>query len=124
VLLAEDDDDLREVMMISLGEMGYSVTGCSDANLASKAFRGDARIDILMTDLEMPGRSGLELARELTALKPSLAVMIVSGALITPMISAEIKERNWRYIPKPCGLPKILDVLESLLPKQPEGRPS
>jgi two-component system chemotaxis response regulator CheY len=121
VLFAEDDNDLREVMTIFLTQMGYSVTACGDAEFASEAFHCDAHIEILMTDLEMPGRSGLELARELTAFRPSLAVMIVSGAFITPEMSAEMNDRDWKYLSKRCGLPAVLDVLQSLHSKHSQS---
>lgn len=100
-------------MTIFLFATGYSVTAHSNAELATEAFRSDPMIDILMTDLEMPGKSGLELARELTALRPLLPVIIVSGAFISPDVAAEIKQRGWEFLSKPCGLPTVLQALQS-----------
>jgi DNA-binding NtrC family response regulator len=63
----------------------------------------------------MPGKSGLELARELTLIRPTLPVLIVSGSQISSDMAFEMESRNWKFLPKPCGLPLILSTLESLL---------
>ena len=115
ILLVEDNDDLREVCDMFLNMVGFNVVACSDAQIASAAFRSSIPVDLLLSDLEMPGRSGLELARELTGLRPSLPVMIVSGAFITDDMSSEMLMRNWKFLAKPCGLPDILSNLKSLL---------
>ncbi len=115
ILLDEDNDDLREVVNIFLNMVGFNVVACSDAQIASAAFQSSIPVDLLLSDLEMPGRSGLELARELTDLRPSLPVMIVSGAFITDDMSSEMRVRNWKFLAKPCGLPDILRNLKILL---------
>ena len=118
ILLVEDNDDLREVVNMFLNMVGFNVVACSDAQIASAAFRSSVPVDLLLSDLEMPGRSGLELARELTNLRPSLPVMIVSGAFITYDMSSEMRVRNWKFLAKPCGLPEILSNLKVLLNPQ------
>ena len=115
ILLVEDNDDLREVCDMFLNMVGFNVVACSDAQSASAAFRSSIPVDVLLSDLEMPGQSGLELARELTNLCPSLPVMIVSGAFITDGMSSEMRVRNWKFLAKPCGLPDILSNLKILL---------
>ncbi len=115
ILLVEDNDDLREVVNIFLNMVGFNVVACCDAQIASTAFRSNIPVDLLLSDLEMPGRSGLELARELTGLRPLLPVMIVSGAFITDDMFSEMRVRNWRFLAKPCGLPDILAHLKILL---------
>lgn len=115
ILLVEDNDDLREVVDMFLNMVGFNVVACCDAQVASAAFRSSTPIDLLLSDLEMPGRSGLELARELTDLRPSLPVMIVSGAFITDNMSSEMRVRNWKFLAKPYGLPDILSNLKILL---------
>ena len=84
ILLAEDDDDLRWVMECTFTTMGYQVIACADAQLASAVFRSQPAIDILLTDFQMPGQSGMELARELTAVCPSLPVIIITGSTLSP----------------------------------------
>lgn len=118
VLLAEDNDDLRETTTKVLQATGYRVIACADAQIASGAFLAQAppgAVDLLLTDIEMPGRSGIELARELTALCPELPVLIVSGSLISADLTCEMQDRRWRFLGKPFRLPALLDTLRNLL---------
>ena len=115
ILFAEDDQDLREATDYFLSTMGFSVVACSDGDLASRAFSGLSTIDMLLTDLEMPGRSGVELARELTTLRPSLPVMIISGSIISDELANEMKSRNWTFMSKPCRLPALVASLHFTL---------
>ena len=115
ILLVEDNDDLRTVLAMYLELMGYDVVPCCDGHFASAVFRSGVPIDALVTDLEMPGKSGLELARELTLLHPSLPVLIVSGAFLTGDMEHEIRDRQWRFIAKPCRLPSVSSTLQHLL---------
>ncbi len=120
VLLVDDDDALRQVMEASLSMMGYDVIACPDAQTASLAFHS-SQVDVLLTDLQMPGRSGVELARELTLLHPALPVMIISGSLLTGELSSEIQRRNWRFVNKPCRPPGLAADIQSLLQARHES---
>ena len=115
VLLVEDDDDLRQITEMFLDMMGYAVVSYGDASLASEAFNSRSDIDLLLTDLQMPGKSGVELARQLTALRPSLPVMIVSGSILSGELAREIRERTWSFLSKPYGLPALVAGLQLLL---------
>ena len=114
VLLVEDDDDLRYVMECSLKAMGYVVISCADAQLASTAFHRHPAIDILLTDFDMPGRSGVEFARELTTLRSSLPVVILTGSLLSETILDEIHDRQWTYVRKPCHFSALKSILQIL----------
>lgn len=114
VLFVDDDDVLRGVMEACLGMMGYVVIPCSDARAASEAFKSTS-IDMLLTDLQMPGRSGVELARELTLLNPALPVMIISGSIPSDELLSEVQRRNWKFLGKPCRLPTLAAHIQSLL---------
>ncbi len=80
VLLVEDEAGVREVMRRILERHGYTVISVEDATAALEAVRRyPGPVHVLVTDVVMPGRQGPELARELTQLKPELAVLFVSG---------------------------------------------
>lgn len=122
ILLVDDNDDLRYVMELSLKIMGYAVISCCDAAVASAAFDGSSGVDLLLTDLEMPGRSGAELARELSAMHTSLPVMIVSGSYITDELQREMREKGWLFLAKPYGMPEFSNCIQSLLrPRQQQA---
>ena len=115
VLLVDDDDDLRQVMEWTLEAEGYAVVSCMDPQRASEAFRSHADIGFLLTDLQMPGKSGAQLARELTALHPSLPVMIVSGSTISAELTREIRDRRWTFLRKPFDVPALLENVHLLM---------
>jgi two-component system cell cycle sensor histidine kinase/response regulator CckA len=80
ILVVEDNDDLREVVCRILGRAGYSViiaAGGPEALEAEKAHDGD--IHLLLTDVVMPKMQGNELAQQLTAIRPGLRVLYMSG---------------------------------------------
>jgi CheY-like chemotaxis protein len=99
ILLAEDNDDLRYVLETYLEMIGYGVVPCCDGQVASAMFLSNTRIDALISDLEMPGKSGLELARELTLIRPTLPVLIVSGSQISSDMAFEMESRNGNFYP-------------------------
>jgi DNA-binding NtrC family response regulator len=113
LLLAEDDEDLRLVMECSLSAMGYVVVACADAHLASAAFHAHV-IDALLTDYEMPGKTGLELARELTGLQPKLPVMVLTGSTLPAEMLQEIQDRQWVYMRKPSNISAVESTLANL----------
>lgn len=100
ILLVDDDEDIRYITELFLTLGGYRVIPCAAAHLAADAFRSTPLIDLLLTDMQMPGTSGLELARELTSLRPSLPVLIVSGRPPTPAAQAEMQDRHWHFLSK------------------------
>ena len=113
-LLVDDNDDLRYLMGLTLGMMGFNVVACSEADSASQHFRSRTDIDFLVTDFEMPGRSGVELARELSALCSSLPVLVVSGSYLSVDLLQEIHERDWRFLAKPYALPAFFANIHEL----------
>ena len=84
VLVVEDEDALREMAADSLQTLGYRVLTAADARAALKILRGDARIDILFSDVVMPGgMNGAQLAGEASAIRPGLKVLLTSGYTTT-----------------------------------------
>ena len=82
VLLAEDDDSVRVVMGEVLRDLGYQVLEAREGREAlaiAASYAG--RIDILLTDVVMPGFGGSELRRRLDATRPGLRVVYISGVM-------------------------------------------
>jgi len=80
ILVAEDDDEVRATVVETLGELGYRVLRARDAASALTIIEGGVAVDLLFTDVVMPGplRSP-ELARRAKELLPELAVLFTSG---------------------------------------------
>jgi two-component system, cell cycle sensor histidine kinase and response regulator CckA len=78
ILVVEDADRLRDLTRRLLEQMGHSVVTAANAQEARAAFAREA-IDLVLTDVIMPGGSGPELVRELQAQRPSLQAIYMSG---------------------------------------------
>jgi PAS domain S-box-containing protein len=79
VLVVEDEASLRDLTKRLLELQGYTVLVAADADEALRLFEEHDSIDVLLTDVVMPGASGPELTRELIARKPALTVIYMSG---------------------------------------------
>ena len=78
VLLVEDNDQVREFADNLLHELDYKVVGAASAEEALELLERD-KVDILLTDVVMPGRSGIELARIVRQRLPHLPVLLATG---------------------------------------------
>jgi CheY-like chemotaxis protein len=80
ILLVEDDGDLRVYLAELLRAMHYRVLSAPNADIALVYLKQqDTRIDLLLTDIVMPGRNGRELAKEAEMLRPGLKVLYMTG---------------------------------------------
>jgi signal transduction histidine kinase len=80
VLAVEDDADVLELAVIALKELGYTVLTADNASDALKFLTGDAAIDVLFSDVIMPGgMNGAQLAVEARRIRPGLKVLLTSG---------------------------------------------
>jgi DNA-binding NtrC family response regulator len=80
VLLCEDDAKIRRLVASMLTRHGYRVLVAENpAQAMDRARRSDAAIDLLLTDIVMPGMSGFELAKTVHQLRPEIRVLYMSG---------------------------------------------
>jgi CheY-like chemotaxis protein len=78
VLLVEDDDDNRDLMGEVLESAGYRVSSAS-SGAAGLRILAETTIDVVVTDVGMPGMGGLEMARAAKEIAPSVPVIVVTG---------------------------------------------
>jgi two-component system cell cycle sensor histidine kinase/response regulator CckA len=80
ILVVEDETPVRHLVTSTLQRAGYSVLSAEDATSAMGRLKGHgAPIDLLLTDVIMPGRNGRELARDALEFQPGLPVLFMSG---------------------------------------------
>jgi signal transduction histidine kinase/CheY-like chemotaxis protein len=118
ILLVEDEDAVRSLSRSFLERHGYSVIEASDADSALQRGRIDNhRLDLLLTDVVMPGRSGPELYAALRQQMPYLKVLFMSGYTDDAIVRKGILEPGTPFLQKPFNsstlLRKIRDVLDS-----------
>ncbi|TZG29309.1 cell cycle two-component system response regulator CpdR [Sphingomonas montanisoli] len=78
ILLAEDDDSMREYLSRALEKTGYTVTTV-DRGTAALPLLESQRFDLLLTDIVMPEMDGIELAQRASVLAPEMRVMFITG---------------------------------------------
>ncbi len=122
ILLVDDDVDVRSLTRTFLEHEGYRVYSSGDAARAVQIFSSVPRIDLLITDVYMPERSGLELALDLRAMRAGLPVLMISGGLVEEDQQARLEEEGWRFLAKPFLLPDLLATVHGMLEPLRVGR--
>ena len=80
ILVVEDDEDVRDYLVDTLRDLDYSVLAARDAKTGLGFLgRPGTRIDLLLTDVVLPGMSGRDLAREAKKARPDLTVLFMTG---------------------------------------------
>jgi two-component system cell cycle response regulator CpdR len=80
ILIAEDDDAIRELVMRALDEDGHELTGAADgAEALDVLSRSDCEFDLLLTDVKMPVLDGIALALAAGRDHPDVAIMLMTG---------------------------------------------
>jgi PAS domain S-box-containing protein len=79
ILVVEDDEPLRELAVSMLQDAGYRVVEAKDAETALGIMHSNPGIDLLLTDIIMPGKTGVEFAKQAKELYPSLRSLFMSG---------------------------------------------
>jgi two-component system, cell cycle sensor histidine kinase and response regulator CckA len=114
VLVVEDSQPFLRLVRQILERAGYRVLAADSPEVALESFRGgDATVDLLLTDLVMPGMSGRELAQELHKLRPDLKILFMSG-----YSSETIGERSPdepELLQKPFSSQELLETLRATL---------
>lgn len=115
ILLVDDDPDIRVLTRTFLEHEGYSVFSSGDAERAAQIFRSVPQIDLLVTDLYMPGRSGMDLGLELKALRRDLPVLLISGGFVETEQTEKMQEEGWSFLAKPFRLTDLLTMVHRIL---------
>lgn len=116
VLLVEDDEDLRELTTAMLEMRGFTVLVAKDpvgALMTCRVHSGD--IDILLTDLGLPGVSGGELSRSTAAIRPTMKVVYVSGLPEDVAVKRGLIKAGSAFISKPYTADVLAGTLRSVL---------
>ena len=116
ILFVEDERAIRKLISTILKRAGYRVLEASDAGEAEVIWtRENSGIDLLLTDIAMPGLSGPELARDLLAERPALKVLFASGNSehLPPHIAILLGQA--RVLQKPYAPKQLLEAVADAL---------
>ncbi|MBV1797370.1 hybrid sensor histidine kinase/response regulator [Siccirubricoccus sp. G192] len=112
VLMAEDDERVREVTAETLRDAGFRVVAARDGQEALALLRRGEPCDLLFSDIVMPGgMTGIELAQEARRLNPGLPVLLATGYAGT---GPETTSHRFEVIAKPYDLPTLVERIARL----------
>ena len=110
LLLIEDDPGISDTLQRVLADEGYSVA-VEERGDVGLARAGREKFHVVITDLRLPGLSGLEIVRQLHDLQPRLPIILVT-AFGTPDTAMEaIKLGAFDYLLKPFDMRQMLDLI-------------
>jgi DNA-binding response OmpR family regulator len=116
VLLVEDDEDLLEMTTHMLGQRGCTVLTAANAVDAVLILRTrEGPIDVLVTDLRLPGVSGGELARSAVALRPGLDVIYISGIPHEIALKLNLLRAGGNFLAKPFSAERLAAQVSTTL---------
>ncbi len=109
ILIVEDDPAVRRMIVESLREGGYTVLPTANADEALAAHdRHAGEIDLLLTDLVMPGMTGVELAERIRQAAPGIAVLCITGHAGKELVRRGLDEVTGHVLVKPFTQPELL----------------
>ena len=106
ILVVDDDESLRWVTQAQLQQSGFDVAAAADGNSALASIR-QAPPDLVITDLKMPGMSGLELLRKIRADYPGIIVIMVTAFGTVENAVEAMKAGAYDYVTKPVNMDEL-----------------
>lgn len=114
VLVVEDDESNRLLAASILKSFGYNILTAEDGHRALD-IAADHEIDLLLTDVVMPGIGGRMLAEELAQRIPGLSIVFMSGYTADDVIRKEVRENTVEFLPKPYSARELAEIVHSAL---------
>ena len=122
ILVVEDDDAFRAILVQALEARGYEVRGVADAGTALQAARQESP-EMAVVDLRLGTESGLDVVRELKAIDSSTAIVVLTGYGSIATALESIRLGALHYLTKPTDPDRILAAFERGLAARPRDLP-
>ncbi len=114
ILLAEDDNDMRQFLVKALSSAGYDVISFDNGQSAYDRLREEP-FTLLLTDIVMPEMDGIELARKATELDPDMKVMFITGFAAVALNPDSNAPKDAKVLSKPFHLKDLVNEVERML---------
>ena len=117
ILVVDDEEPARRLICLILRQGGYNVLEAEDCDSAALVHRRHQKeIDLLLTDVTLPGRNGCELAALLRNICPDLRVLFMSGLPWDEVSQHGVPKEGWGFLQKPFGIRDLLAEVQSFMP--------
>jgi two-component system OmpR family response regulator len=111
LLLVDDEADGADCAAVLLRSHGMVVNVVHSAKDALQVLQSEQDVDVVLTDIMMPGMTGLQLADAVRAMYPTIKVVLMSGYVFPELLKD--RERNYLFVEKPYKMDTLLKALHS-----------
>lgn len=112
ILIVEDDIAVRDVLIRVLSEKGFGVLTASNGYEATRIL-AERHVDVLFTDIMLPGMDGVQLAKQAKLMRPGLKVLFETG--YAQLATTRDAIRHGRVLYKPLRQAEIIQAVETLI---------
>ncbi len=116
ILLVDDTDSVRMMVREMLVESGYQVVEAINAQQALLELHSERGIDLLLSDVGLPGMNGRELGDAARALRPQLPVLFITGYTESAVVRNDFLGTGMALLPKPFSVNELLRSVRQMLP--------
>jgi two-component system response regulator AtoC len=117
ILLVDDEEPIREAMLLLLKAADYRITACASGQEALQILAGE-QFDIVITDLFLPDITGIDILTKAKGLFPTLEVILITGHASAETAVRAMKEGAFDYITKPLNFEELRMILAKAVEKQ------
>jgi len=111
ILLVDDNVDLLEMTAVLFEEQGFEVWSARNGAAAMEILQQVPEMDVLFTDIVMPGMNGFQLGYEARKLQPHIRIILVSGYPNPSSQTSEGELQDFDFLPKPYRVEDVLRLL-------------
>ena len=117
ILVVDDEQSMREFLEIFFRREGFGVVTTGDVDTALVAIESDD-FDVVISDVKMPGRTGLDLLQVVKEISPETVVIMITAFATTETAIAAMKQGAYDYVTKPFKVDELRLVVEKALEKK------
>lgn len=119
VLVVDDEELMREYVVQLVTTFGYRVSAAASGEQGLEIIREQGDVDLLLTDIVMPGMSGPDLADAAKQIRPELCILFTSGRNREAIVG-ELPDQKIAFLQKPYRRKVLADRLRALLDSRPD----
>jgi len=118
ILLVDDEEIIINLLKEYLESIGYQVTAVTSAEDAVKYLNNGINIDLILSDINLPGMTGIDLLKIARETKPDVSVVLITGFKTLDYAISAIKNGAQDYITKPFDLVNVRRIVEKVIRKR------